>query len=272
MRSRWNVAPAGRSGKMISTLLSHMVRHVADKAFVLSMTSRTNTHGPGCTAMNTCFTREGFPSAGAWTRHGLGPRKENLPTLVALQDIRGEPPNGPANWGNGLLPAQHQAVVLAAQQPLRNLARPGSISEAEEAATRALLARANAGHAEAHPGNSELRARIAADELAARMQLAAPEVCDLSREAGARGRALWHERRECARGELRTQLSALAAAPRKRRALRESLLRLAGECGGRVAQLPATEERAVAVPLIATHGWAAFCRALLNMNALIDLD
>ena len=94
MRSRWNVAPAGRSGKMISTLLSHMVRHVADKAFVLSMTSRTNTHGPGCTAMNTCFTREGFPSAGAWTRHGLGTLNKNLPTLVELQDIRGEPPNG----------------------------------------------------------------------------------------------------------------------------------------------------------------------------------
>jgi hypothetical protein len=182
MRSPWDFAPAGRSGKMISTLLPHMARHVDDMAFVHSMTSRSNTHGPGCIAMNTGFTREGFPSAGAWISHGLGTLNENLPTFVALQDIRGEPPNGKANWGNGFLPAQHQAVVLAAHQPLRNLARPGNISEAEEAATRAFLARANAGHADAHPGNSELQARIAAYELAARMQLAAPEVSDLSRE------------------------------------------------------------------------------------------
>ena len=136
MRSPWDFAPAGRSGKMISTLLPHMARHVDDMAFVHSMTSRSNTHGPGCIAMNTGFTREGFPSAGAWISHGLGTLNENLPTFVALQDIRGEPPNGKANWGNGFLPAQHQAVVLAAHQPLRNLARPGDISEAEEVATR----------------------------------------------------------------------------------------------------------------------------------------
>ncbi|MEY4006937.1 MAG: hypothetical protein RLZZ221_3033 [Verrucomicrobiota bacterium] len=57
MRSPWAFAPAGRSGKMISTLLPHMARHADDIAFLHGMSSRTNTHGPGCVAMNTCFTR-----------------------------------------------------------------------------------------------------------------------------------------------------------------------------------------------------------------------
>ena len=182
MKSPWAFAPAGRSGKMISTLLPHMARHVDDMAFIHSMTSRTNTHGPGCIAMNTCFTREGFPSAGAWISYGLGSLNDNLPTFVSIQDLRGEPPNGKANWGNGFLPAQHQAVALAAHQPLRNLGRPAEISAAEEVATRDFLRQANSVHATAHPGYDELRARMAAYELAAKMQLAAPAVSDLSRE------------------------------------------------------------------------------------------
>jgi hypothetical protein len=182
MKSPWPFAPAGRSGKMISSLLPHLARHVDDMAFIHSMTSRSNTHGPGCIAMNTCFTREGFPSAGAWVSYALGSANENLPTYIAIQDLRGEPPNGKANWGNGFLPAQHQAVVMAAQQPLRNLAQPEAISAEEEKATRDFLQSINTQHAAAHPGHDELRARMAAYELAAKMQLTAPEVSDLTRE------------------------------------------------------------------------------------------
>lgn len=182
MKSPWPFQPAGRSGKMISSMLPYMARHADDMAFIHSMTSRTNTHGPGCINMNSCFTREGFPSAGSWVSYALGSLNENLPTYIAIQDIRGEPPNGKANWSNGFLPAQYQAVAMAAQQPLRNLARPASISADEEEATRDFLHRINAGHAAAHPGNSELQARMAAYEMAAKMQLAAPEVSDLSGE------------------------------------------------------------------------------------------
>jgi uncharacterized protein (DUF1501 family) len=99
-----------------------------------------------------------------------------------MQDVRGEPPNGKANWGNGFLPAQHQGVVMAAQLPLRNLARPGSISPEADRATRAFLDTVNREHAASRPGVDELGARVAAYELAARMQLAAPEVGDLGRE------------------------------------------------------------------------------------------
>jgi hypothetical protein len=184
MKPPWPFAPAGRGGKMISSKLPHMARHVDDMAFIHSMTSRSNTHGPGCIFMNTGFTREGFPSAGAWTSYALGSLNENLPTFVAMQDVRGEPPNGKANWSNGFLPAQHQAVAMAAQKPLRNLARPESISATEDAATREFLRAMNDTHASGHPGESELRARMASYELAARMQLAAPGVSDLSKEPG----------------------------------------------------------------------------------------
>jgi hypothetical protein len=134
--------------------------------------------------MNTCFPREGFPSAGSWVSYALGSLNENLPTYVAVQDLRGEPPNGKANWGNGFLPAQFQAVSLAAHQPLRNLARPASVDPASEEATREFLHAINAEHAAARPGNDELQARMSAYQLAAKMQLAAPAVSDLSREPG----------------------------------------------------------------------------------------
>jgi hypothetical protein len=182
MRSPWSFAPAGESGKTISTLVPNVARHVDDIAFIHSMQSKTNTHGPGCVFMNTGSIFEGFPAAGAWIGYALGSENENLPAYVAIPDIRGEPPNGKANWSNGFLPAEHQAVVMSAQQPIRNITRPDGISADEEQATREFLRRMNEEHAEQRPGLSELRARINAYELAARMQLSAPEVADLSAE------------------------------------------------------------------------------------------
>jgi hypothetical protein len=182
MKSPWPFRPAGQSGKMISTLLPHLSRHADDIAFIHSMTSKTNTHGPGCIFMNTGHASEGFPSAGAWMSYALGSANDNLPTYVAIPDIRGEPPNGKANWSNGFLPARHQAIVMAAHQPIRNLRRHSEISEEEERDTRRFLDRLNRHFAETHPGNTELQARMLAYELSARMQLSAPEVMNLAAE------------------------------------------------------------------------------------------
>jgi hypothetical protein len=134
--------------------------------------------------MNTGHTSEGFPSAGAWISYALGSANDNLPAYVCMPDVRGEPPNGKANWSNGFLPAEHQGVVMTAQQPVRNLDTPEGITPEEEEATRAFAAEANHRHALAHPGESELRARMASYELAARMQLSAPEVTNLDGEPG----------------------------------------------------------------------------------------
>ncbi|MGE0757643.1 MAG: DUF1501 domain-containing protein, partial [Pirellulaceae bacterium] len=185
MKSPWPFVPSGECGKPISSMLPHMARHVDDIAFLHAMQSKTNTHGPGCVFMNTGHPTEGFPSAGAWLSYALGSENENLPAYVAIPDIRGEPPNGKANWSNGFLPARYQAIMMSDQQRIRNLARPSSISIAEEQATRELLTRFNTRFAAAHPAESDLQARVAAYELAARMQLSAPEVSDLARESAA---------------------------------------------------------------------------------------
>ncbi|MAS05962.1 MAG: sulfatase [Ahrensia sp.] len=182
MRSPWDFVPAGESGKMISSMLPNMARHVDDIAFFHGMHSKTNTHGPGCVFVNTGHATEGFPSAGAWTSYALGSMTDNLPTYVAIPDIRGEPPNGKANWSNGFLPAKHQAIVMAAHQPIRNLERPNGVSESEENGTRDLLNFFNEKHAASRPEETDLRARIGAYELAARMQMSAPEVSDFGSE------------------------------------------------------------------------------------------
>jgi hypothetical protein len=183
MKSPWPFAPAGESGKMISTMLPNVAKHVDDIAFIHSMTSKTNTHGPGCVFMNTGHSTEGFPSAGAWISYALGSENDDLPAYVCMPDVRGEPPNGKANWSNGFLPAAHQGIVMTAQQPVRNLETPGGISAEEDADTRAFLHGMNLRHAAARPGSSELDARVAAYELAARMQLSVPEVSSLDGEA-----------------------------------------------------------------------------------------
>jgi hypothetical protein len=183
MAPPWEFVSCGESGKRISSLLPHMARHVDDIAFVHSMTSKTNTHGPGCVLMNTGHAQEGFPSAGAWLSYALGSANDNLPTYVALPDLRGEPPNGKANWSHGFLPAKHQALVMAAHLDIRNLRRPADVSAAEEAASREFLRLLNTEHQQANPGDSALAARAAAYELAARMQVSAPEVTELAAES-----------------------------------------------------------------------------------------
>lgn len=183
MRSPWTFERFGKSGKMLSPLLKHMGQHADDIAFVHSMVSKTNTHGPGCVFMNTGQVNEGFPSAGAWYSFAMGSMNENLPTYVSIPDLRGEPPNGKANWSNGFLPAEHQAIVLAEHQAIRNLHLPDGVDAKEEQDARELLKMLNEQHAANNPGNSELQARMASYELAARMQLSAPEVSDLESES-----------------------------------------------------------------------------------------
>ncbi|MEM9016205.1 MAG: DUF1501 domain-containing protein, partial [Verrucomicrobiota bacterium] len=182
MKSPWPFQPVGESGKMISSMLPKMAQHVDEIAFFHAMTSKTNTHGPGCVFVNTGHATEGFPAAGAWTSYALGSMTENLPTYVAIPDIRGEPPNGKANWSNGFLPARHQAITMAAHQPIRNIERPRGVSSEQELGTRDFLDFLNHRHAAERAAETELRARIGAYELAARMQMSAPEVSDFTSE------------------------------------------------------------------------------------------
>ena len=185
MKSPWKFVRRGQSGKMMTEGLPFLGELADQMAFIHSMTSRSNTHGPACVAMNTGFVFEGFPSAGAWTTYALGSMNENLPAYVAIPDVRGIPPSGPANWTSGFLPAEHQGVAFSAADPIRNLERPAEVTATADAATRDFARLLNVRHAERHAGDDDLRARIASYELAASMQLSAPEVSNLASESKA---------------------------------------------------------------------------------------
>ena len=189
-RSPWAFRPRGESGKMTSDLLPRLGALVDEMCFVHSLTSKTNTHGPGEIFLSTGFTAEGFPSLGSWVSYALGTDNQDLPAYVAIPDPRGVPQQGPANWAAGFLPAIHQGTAFNADRPIPHLARPAGLSEGEDRASRDFLKRLNEEHLERHPGDADLAARIASYELAARMQLGAPEVSDLTGE-GPATRALY---------------------------------------------------------------------------------
>ncbi|MFK7768173.1 MAG: DUF1501 domain-containing protein [Mariniblastus sp.] len=181
-QSPWKFKPRGKSGKMISTLVDHIGQHADDMCFIHSLTGKTNTHGPGENFMSTGFTLDGFPSIGAWATYALGTENENLPAFVAIPDPRGKPQSSVNNWGPGFLPAVFQGTDFNVSSPIRNLARPDSISRIRDKATRDFLKRMNERHLEKFPQDTELAARIASYELAAKMQLSVPKINDLSTE------------------------------------------------------------------------------------------
>ncbi len=182
MKSPWGWAQHGKSGKWVSDLLPNLAGCVDDIAFIHSLTAKSNTHGPAMLQMNTGFVEEGFPSAGSWVTYALGTENRNLPAFVAIPDMRGEPPSGAANWTNGFLPAAYQGAAFNAVKPIANLDSPKSGKPESEQDLRDFAARLNAEHEKRNPGQGELSARIAAYELAGRMQLKAPEAADLSKE------------------------------------------------------------------------------------------
>ena len=119
---------------------------------------------------------------GAWVTYALGSENEELPAFVAIPDPRGTPQSSVNNWGPGFLPAVFQGTDFNAASPIRNLVRPDRISLERDRATRDYLKRLNERHLEKFPGDTELAARIASYELAARMQLSVPKISDLSTE------------------------------------------------------------------------------------------
>lgn len=181
-RPQYEFRPRGECGKMVSDMIPHMGELVDDVAFLHSLTSKSNTHGPAENYLSTGFVLDGFPSMGAWTTYALGTENQNLPAFVAIPDPRGVPQASVNNWGPGFLPAVFQGTPFSTNRPIKNLAPPADISLKEDLATRELLSLINTEHLARHPGDSELAARIASYELAARMQLSVPEISDLSSE------------------------------------------------------------------------------------------
>jgi hypothetical protein len=150
------------------------------------MVSKSNVHGPATFMQATGFVLPGFPSAGAWVSYGLGRLCDNLPAFVVLPDPRGFAPNGPRNWGAGFLPAEHQGTMIrpGAADPIADLFPPkGSyVKRDAERDTLRALELINREHEASRAGDTRLDARVRSYEMAAAMQLSAPEVLDISGE------------------------------------------------------------------------------------------
>ena len=178
----------GQCGRWVSDLLPHLSKHVDQMAFLMAMKSKTNVHGPASYLMNTGFLLPGFPCLGSWVSYGLGRLTDNLPTFVVLPDPRGLPYNGKGNFSSGFLPVAHQGTILdlGKPEPLPFLASPGGPATPEATGDGLkLLETLNRDHAARNPGDSRLDGRIKSYELAARMQVRAPEAFDLTRETQA---------------------------------------------------------------------------------------
>ncbi|MEX2120307.1 MAG: DUF1501 domain-containing protein [Pirellulales bacterium] len=186
MKSPWNWRQYGQCGKWMSDLVPHLASCVDDMVFIHSMVSKSNVHGPATFMQNSGFVLPGFPSMGAWISYGLGTLNENLPTFVVLPDSRGFAPNGPGNWSAGFLPASHQGTLIrpSAEAPIHDLfpRTADFVTLQSESEGLSLLERLNRGHLEGREGDSRLEARIASYELAARLQLSAPEALDVASE------------------------------------------------------------------------------------------
>jgi hypothetical protein len=190
MKSPFAFKQHGGCGRWVSTVFPHLARCVDDLAFLMSVASKTNVHGPASYLMNTGFVLPGFPCLGAWISYGLGSLTNDLPTFVVLPDPRGLPYNNQGNFSAGFLPVIHQGTLIKANSPspIADLFPPASakfITRPSEAEGLALLQEMNREHAAKWQGDSRLEARIASYELAARMQTSAPEVLDLSKETEA---------------------------------------------------------------------------------------
>jgi hypothetical protein len=190
MRSPFSWAQYGDSGRWVSSALPNLANHVDEMAFLMAMQSASNVHGPAAYLQTSGFLLPGFPSAGAWISYALGSLADNVPAFVALPDSRGLPYNGRSAFTSGFLPANHQGTIIqaSAAQPISHL-RPPAAAEHVTLASRqeglALLNEMNAKHAAARSGDSRLNARIESYELAARLQLSAPEMLDLASESEA---------------------------------------------------------------------------------------
>lgn len=181
MKSPWTFKQRGQCGAWISDLFPHVAELADELAIIRSMTSNFPEHTSACYFLHSGVGLQGRPSMGAWASYGLGSENESFPGYVVLNG--GQIPSGGLdNFSNGFLPATHRGNLLnAIGTPLANVKPNEKIAQAQEIKRR-LAHRVNRGTSD---GVEALESAIANHELAARMQLAIPEVMSLDGETEA---------------------------------------------------------------------------------------
>jgi hypothetical protein len=197
----------GESGIEVSELLPNLATCVDDLCVLRGCHGDSVTHPESVYLMNTGSILMGRPSLGAWVAFGLGTENHNMPAFVVMPDPNGWVKGGAPAWGNGYLPALYQGTLLrGGPSPLLHLNPPPTVST-QQRSTLDFINRANRQHLRQRGDDSELSARIAAYELAFRMQAHAPEVVDISRETEATRRLYGLDRPQTAEFGLRCLLA-----------------------------------------------------------------
>jgi Protein of unknown function (DUF1501) len=182
--SPWKFRKHGRSGLDVSELLPHTAGIADDLCVVRSMRTGVNNHVQGIHALNTGRIVSGHPVLGSWMCYALGSESQNLPAFVALPDPVSLPVSTTEHWSNGWLPSVYQGTSVRPREPrILNLDAPPYLQGAPQEKLLQYLGELNREHRRSRPGELDLDARIGTYELAARMQTAAKEAMDLSRES-----------------------------------------------------------------------------------------
>lgn len=185
MPSRRTWKNYGESGIPVSDWFPNVAEHVDDMAIIRSCWADGLNHVGSVCQMNTGSILAGRPSLGAWATYGLGTSNQNLPSFVVMADDK-EVLGGPKNWSAGFLPAVYQGTQFrTGDAPIFHLKTPDSISEAQQRGKLDFLAQLNERFSADKVDDNELLARLNSYELAYRMQSAAPEAVDLTKESEA---------------------------------------------------------------------------------------
>ncbi|MBM3775317.1 MAG: DUF1501 domain-containing protein, partial [Acidobacteria bacterium] len=174
------------TGMEFSEVLTHTPSIAEDICLVRSMHSEHNNHTEALILLATGKIFRGRPSLGAWISYALGTENRNLPAYIVLRDPEGYNTNATLNWDNGWLPALYAGTEFSTQgSPVLNLRPAVPMPEGVQEDKLAFLVRLNEEHRARYPFDSDLEARIRNYELAARMQISAGDLVDLSKESAA---------------------------------------------------------------------------------------
>jgi hypothetical protein len=176
--NRW-----GECGQELSHQLPHHRRIVDDVCWLHGMKTDVFNHGPAKLFVNTGSPQPGRPSMGSWVTYGIGSESSDLPGFVVLQSGPRGPRAGSSLWSSGFLPTTHQGVPFrSGPEPILNLASPAGQNRDTERQFVDVVADLNRIKADV-VGDPEIQTRIAAYEMAYRMQSSAPDLTELSQES-----------------------------------------------------------------------------------------
>lgn len=182
--TKYQFAQYGQSGVWLSELLPHLQTITDEVCFVQGLYSEAFNHDPATIFMNTGAQLAGRPGMGAWFSYGLGSENKDLPAFVVLMTGVGQPLTNSA-WGSGFLPTVHQGVQLRSQgDPVLFVNNPPGMGAERRRQSLDALRDLNQVRYDALL-DPEIQTRIAAYEMAYRMQTSVPDVMDISKEPAA---------------------------------------------------------------------------------------